>query len=104
LVLAAALPLAAVWHARRWVATARFAVGAGVLVWRSGVWTQRWVLLPQSRAQVTSLHRTPLGRRASTARLNMDTMAPTPRCALVLRWLAEADAVALNQRLWRAGA
>lgn len=104
LVLAAAMPLAAVWHARRWVATARFAVGAGVLVWRSGVWTQRWVLLPQSRAQVTSLHRTPLGRRAGMARLNVDTMAPTPRRALVLRWLAEADAVALNQRLWRAGA
>jgi hypothetical protein len=38
------------------------------------------------------------------ARLNVDTMAPTPRRALVLRWLAEADAVALNQRLWRAGA
>ena len=47
--------------------------------------------------------RLPFERHLGTAALCADGMAVTPARALRLPWLAEADAAALNTRLWRAG-
>jgi len=73
-------------------------------VWRSGVLTRRWVLLPECRAQVVMLRRSPADRRAGTAGLSVDAMGVTLSRALEVRWLAEPDAVALHAQLWRASA
>ena len=106
MVLAASVALVAAsgWHARRWAAWAAYAVSDGVLVWRSGVLTRRWVLLPEGRAQCVMLHRAPRDRSSGTARLSVDTMGFTMTRALDVPWLAEADARALHARLWRASA
>ena len=72
------------------------------MVWRSGVLTRRWVLLPEGRAQAVMLRRSPTDRRAGTAGLSADAMGMTLSRALEVPWLAESDAVALHARLWRA--
>lgn len=102
--LSVALVAASGWHAHRWAAGAAVAVGPGVLVWRSGVFTQRWVMLPLAQAQAVCVRRSPADRRAGTARLSVDTMAQGHRLALDVPWLAEADAAALRARLWPASA
>ena len=102
LALSAALLAASGWHARRWAAWAGYAVDQGVLVWRSGVLTRRWVLLPEGRLQSVMLRRSPADRRAGTAALCTDAMGMSLSRALDVPWLAEADAVALHARLWRA--
>lgn len=99
--LSVALLAASAWHARAWARSAGYAVHHGVVVWRSGVLTQRWVLLPEARVQAVVLRRSPRDRRAGTATLCADSMAAVGRWALP--WLADADAVALRERLWRAG-
>jgi putative membrane protein len=104
LALSAGLVAASGWHAWRWAAWAAYAVDHGVVVWRSGVLTRRWVLLPEGRAQVVMLRRSPADRRAGTAGLSVDAMGVTFSRALEVRWLAEPDAVALHARLWRASA
>jgi putative membrane protein len=102
LALSAVLVAASGWHAWCWAAWAGFAVDHGVVVWRSGVLTRRWVLLPEGRAQAVMLRRSPADRRAGTARLSTDVMGMTLSRALEVPWLAEADALALHARLWRA--
>ncbi len=102
--LSAALLGGSVWHARRWAAWAAYAQGPGVLVWRSGVFTRRWVLLPEGRCQAVLLRRSPADRRAGMARLRTDALSLGPHHALDIPWLAEADAVALRARLWQASA
>jgi putative membrane protein len=102
LAVAAALVGAGLWHAWRWAATAGFAVGAGVVVWRSGVFTRTWVVLPENQAQAVVLRRSPRDRRRGTARLCVDGQALTVTRALDIPWLAEADAARLRARLWHA--
>lgn len=102
--LSAVLLGASAWHARRWAAGAAYAQGPGVLVWRSGVFTRRWVLLPEGRCQAVLLRRSPADRRAGTARLCTDAQSVGLVLALDIPWLAEADALALRGRLWRASA
>ena len=104
LALSVALVAASGWHARRWAAWAAYAVDHGVLVWRSGVLTRRWVMLPEGRLQSVMLRRSPADRRAGTAALSADAMGMILSRALEVPWLAEADAVALHARLWRASA
>ncbi len=104
LALSAVLVAASGWHAWCWAAWAAYAVDHGVVVWRSGVLTRRWVLLPECRAQVVMLRRSPADRRAGTAGLSVDAMGVTLSRALEVRWLAEPDAVALHAQLWRASA
>jgi putative membrane protein len=102
LALSAVLVAGSGWHARCWATWAAYAVDHGVVVWRSGVLTRRWVLLPEGRAQAVMLRRSPTDRRAGTAGLSADAMGMTLSRALEVPWLAESDAVALHARLWRA--
>jgi hypothetical protein len=48
------------------------------------------------------LRRSPADRRAGTARLCTDAQSVGLVLALDIPWLAEADAVALQARLWQA--
>lgn len=102
--LSAVLLAASAWHAHRWAAGAAYAQGPGVLVWRSGVFTRRWVLVPEGRCQAVMLRRSPADRRAGTARLCTDAQSVGLVLVLDIPWLAEADAVALQARLWQANA
>ncbi len=102
LVVSSVLLAASAWHAWRWAARAGYAVSQGVVIWRSGVLTQCWVLLPEGRTQLVMLRRSPRDRRKGMATLCTDAMAVTPKRALRMPWLAESDARALQARLWQA--
>ena len=100
---AAVLVAGSAWHARLWATSAAYAADQGVVAWRSGVFGRTWVLVPEGRTQVVTLRRSPRDRRVGTATLCADAMTATGTRALRLPWLAEADAAALNARLWHAG-
>lgn len=86
------------WHAWRWAKTARYAADRGVVLWRSGVWTHRAVLLFEDRAQATILCRSPRDRREATVSFCVDAQGMILSRALHIPFVAESDARALNQR------
>lgn len=94
---------ASLWHAHRWARWSGYAIGNGVIVWRSGVFTQRWVIVFSSRAQATLLTRSPRDRRESTATLRVDTQGTVLTEALRIPFLGEEDAQAINARFWPTG-
>lgn len=96
--LALLLPLGSAWHAGLWARWSAHAAGHGVVVWRSGVLTRRWVLVLDDRAQTTCIERSPADRRIGTATLSVDTQGAGPSRALLIRWLAESAAVELGAR------
>lgn len=102
--MAAALPFvlllaASGWHARRWARTAAFAAGCGVLAWRSGVGTRRWVVVYERRAQATVLRRSPRDRREGTAGFCIDAQGTLLSRALHVPYVDEGSAKALQLRI-----
>ena len=54
-------------YTARWAATAAYAVAGSVLVFRSGVWHRRWVIVETSRLHVLRIHTSRLDRRLGLA-------------------------------------
>lgn len=98
----ALLALTAAWaHARAWARFAGYAVHADWLAYRSGVWSQRWVIVMPQRLQSVSVLETPFDRRAGMQRLRADAQggARSGR-ALDIGYLSPAQARALRERVW----
>ncbi|WP_225876337.1 PH domain-containing protein [Lysobacter solisilvae (ex Woo and Kim 2020)] len=88
--------------ARRHVRAAGYAVNDELVAVREGWWSRHWRFAEIDKLQALQLTRNPLDRRCGTATLWLDTagagaMAPPLR----VRFLPEADAVALYERLSR---
>jgi putative membrane protein len=98
LLLAVLLVAGSGWYAGRWADAAGYAVGCGVVVWRSGVWARRWVLVFDDRAQATLLQRSPRDRREATVSFCVDVQGTPFSRALTSPFVAEEEARALNAR------
>lgn len=88
------------WVAHRWARWSAFAVGDGVVAWRSGAWARRWTLVFRERAQCTLLGRTPRDRREGTVSLSVDMQSMTLGRALHIPYLDAADGARLNADFW----
>ena len=91
------------WYAQRWADAAGYAMGRGVVVWRSGVWARRWVLVFDDRSQATILARSPRDRREATASFCVDVQGTPFSRALKIPFVGEEEAQALNSRFRPAG-
>ncbi|OYT91853.1 MAG: hypothetical protein CFE43_11425 [Burkholderiales bacterium PBB3] len=62
---ALAVPALMAWlaYTRAWAQFAAYAIAGPVVVFRSGVWHRRWVMVETSRLHVLRLHSSPLDRR-----------------------------------------
>ncbi|MCV2422992.1 PH domain-containing protein [Paucibacter sp. DJ2R-2] len=90
-----------VLHARAWVARAAFAEAGSVLLYRSGVFTQRTVILSLPKVQSLRLYSSGLDRYLGLCHLQADTQGGSrARRALDMPCLDAAQARALLQRLW----
>ncbi|MCV2364806.1 PH domain-containing protein [Paucibacter sp. DJ1R-11] len=88
-------------HARAWVASAAFAEAGDVLLYRSGVFTQRTVILALPKLQSLRLYSSALDRHLGLMHLQADTQGGSRQSrALDMPCLAETQARALLQRLW----
>ncbi len=95
------LPWAA-YVARRHMQAAAYAMNGEVIAVREGWWSRHWRFAELDKLQALQLTRNPMDRRCGTASLWLDTagagaMAPPLR----IRFLPEADALALYQSLSR---
>jgi putative membrane protein len=94
--------LALVAHALAWQRFAAFAECDEVLVFRSGVFRQRWVIISTPRLQALRLVSTPLDRRLGMCTLQADTQGGSRRSrALHIPCLSQAQAGGLRQRIWQ---
>ena len=66
--LAAPALLAWLAYTRAWAQFAAYAIAGPVVVFRSGVWHRRWVMVETSRLHVLRLHSSPLDRRLGVVR------------------------------------
>ncbi|WP_231120399.1 PH domain-containing protein [Cognatilysobacter tabacisoli] len=88
--------LAAVRNARR----AGYAVDGTLVAVREGWWSRRWRFAEIDKLQALHLSRSPIDRRCGTASLWLDTAGAGPMAPpLRLRFIPEADAIALQDRL-----
>ena len=98
---AAALLLAGLAYARAWVAFSAYALSDEVLVFRSGVFTQRWVIVAAPRLQSLRFSSNVLDRRLGLVHLQIDTQGGSKlQRALDIPCLERAQADALHRRLW----
>lgn len=95
---------ASAWRARRWAEWTAYAATDGVVVFRSGIWSRRWTLVFEDRAQSTTLRRSQRDRREGTASLIVDVQSMTLDHALRIPYLDAADASRLNRLFWRSAA
>ena len=60
-----AVPVLLAWlaYTRAWAQFAAYAIAGPVVVFRSGVWSRRWVIVETSRLHTLRLHSSPLDRR-----------------------------------------
>ncbi|MCZ8075162.1 MAG: PH domain-containing protein [Paucibacter sp.] len=101
-VIAATLLTAGWLYARAWVAFSAYALTDDVLVFRSGVFTQRWVIVAASRVQTLRFSSNVLDRRLGLVHLQLDTQGGSKlHRALDIPCLERSQADALHQRLWR---
>ena len=100
LTVAAAIVAVSGWAAHRWAWWSAFAVGDGVVAWRSGAWARRWTLVFQQRAQCALLERSPRDRREGTVSLSVDVQSMTLERAFHIPYLDAADGARLNALFW----
>lgn len=93
------LPVAA-FKARQLARRIGYALGEELVAVREGWWSRHWRFAEIDKLQALQLVRTPLDRHFGTATLKLDTAgAGTMAPPLRIRFLPEADARALYQRL-----
>jgi putative membrane protein len=87
---------AAARNARR----AGYAIDDTLVAVREGWWSRRWRFAEIDKLQALHLSRSPIDRRCGTASLWLDTAGAGPMAPpLRLRFIPEADAIALQDRL-----
>ena len=90
----------AAWSARRWAASAGYAVGGGLVAVREGWLDRTWRFAEPGKVQGLRLARGPLDRRFGMASLLLDTAGASPGAApLCVRYLPEDEARALLARM-----
>ena len=88
-------------HARAWAGFAGYAVHADWLVYRCGVFGQRWVIVMPQRLQSVSMLESPFDRRAGMQRLRADAQGGTKSGhALDIAYLSVAQAQGLRELVW----
>ena len=96
------LALAMLWHARAWARFGAIAESGDVLLYRSGVWSRRWIVVVGARLQNLRLYSSPLDRSLGIAHLQADTQGGSRRQrALNIPCLGHAAAEALRASLWQ---
>lgn len=89
-------------YARAWIGFAAYALTDDALVFRSGVFTQRWVIVALPRLQSLRFWSNGLDRHLGLVHLQADTQGgPRMRRALDIPCLERAQAEQLRRRLWR---
>jgi putative membrane protein len=102
LVGSALLLVAWVLHARAWVRFAACALDGEVMVYRSGVFTQRWVLVSCRKMQTLRLYSSGLDRRLGLQHLQADTQGGRRSArALDIPCLPADQAQTLRDLLWQ---
>ncbi|MDP2370505.1 PH domain-containing protein [Rhodoferax sp.] len=88
-------------HARAWARFAGYAVHADWLVYRSGIWTRRWVIVMPERLQSVSLLESPFDRRAGMQRLRAEAQGGAQSGhALDIGYLSTQQARQLRDLVW----
>ncbi len=92
----------ALWmHAKAWAHFSAYAEHANCLVYRTGVLTQRWIIVMPARLQSVSLLSTALDRRTGMQRLRADTQGGSCKAyALDIPYLPIAEAQRLRELIW----
>ncbi len=103
LVLALVLLMAGlVAHALAWQGFAGYAESGEILLFRSGVFRKRWVIVATSRLQALRLVSTPIDRRLGIQTLQADTQGGSRRKrALHIPYLEQPAAQGLRERIWQ---
>jgi len=100
----AALMALGLAYARAWVGFAAYALTDDALVFRSGVFTQRWVIVALPRLQSLRFWSNGLDRQLGLVHLQADIQGgPMLHRALDIPCLDRAQAEQLRQRLWCEG-
>lgn len=101
LALAPPAALAALLHARRWVAHAAWAITAWGVLFRSGWWTRRLAIVPLSRIQTVGFGESPFDRRHRMASVRIDTAGAAARgYTIAIPYLERAVAAEVVRRLY----
>ncbi|WP_310385751.1 PH domain-containing protein [Roseateles sp.] len=102
LVGSALLMAAVLLHARAWQRFGAYALSGDLLLYRSGVFTQRWVIVSCPKLQSLRLFSTGLDRRFGLQRLQADTQGGNGQArALDIACLPAGETAALRASLWR---
>ncbi|MCV2356721.1 PH domain-containing protein [Paucibacter sp. B2R-40] len=89
-------------HARAWLRFAAYAVAGDILVYRSGVFTRRWVIVSLTKLQSLRLYSSGLDRHFGLQGLQADTQGGSKLArALDMPYLNAAEAEALRAALWQ---
>ena len=89
-------------HARAWVRFAAYALSGDVMVYRSGVFTQRWVIVSTPKLQSLRLHSSGLDRHFGLQHLQADTQGGSGLTrALDIPYLPATEAAEIRAVLWR---
>ena len=103
--LAVVLLLGGAWLAylRLWARFAAYAVAGDVVLYRSGLWHRRWVIVAMPRLQSLRLYSTPLDRRLGVRSLQADTQGGSKsHRALDIPCLKQEIAQGLRTQAWQA--
>ena len=85
-----------------WARFAAYAVVGDVLLYRSGVWHKRWVIVAGSRLHSLRLHSSMLDRRMGVVHFQADTQGRSrKRRALDIPFMPQAAAQALRFAVWK---
>ncbi len=100
--LAGAVLLVWLAYTAAWARFAAYAVAGDVLLYRSGVWHKRWVMVASSRLHVLRLHSSLLDRRMGVVHFQADTQGGTrKRRALDIPYMPQAVARTWQRAVWR---
>lgn len=93
---------AMVAHALAWQAFAGYAESDDILIYRSGVFHKRWVIVATSHLQALRLSSAPIDQRLGLQTLHADTQGGSRRKrALHIPYLSQGAAQALRARIWQ---
>lgn len=93
-----------VWlaYTTAWARFAAYAVAGDVLLYRSGVWHRRWVLVASSRLHVLRLHSSMLDRRMGVVHFQADAQGGSRKHrALDIPYMPQTVAQALRDTVWK---
>ena len=85
-----------------WARSAAYAVEGDVLLYRSGLWHKRWVIVAGSRLHSLRLHSSMLDRRMGVVHFQADAQGGSRKHrALDIPFMPQAAAQALRFAVWK---